>query len=214
MMRLRLIRHPETSFDVAPERYQGWLDIPLDEAGKAEAKVVRDKVTAACRIDAVYSSDMSRALTVGRLVADECGLTLTPTFTLRGWNLGDELSGQQVGAVEGQVDYLVHQGRNLTPPGGESFQRFLGRFLGSLEGILGAAGHEGVAVTHQRNLEIAHAWVERGRPAAETFPSDYYDGEPMPLSAMLTLERGGDGRWGSAGVIALGAAPIPEGVAW
>lgn len=215
MRRVRLVRHPETEWDLPPERYQAWRDVPLDAAGRAEAKVVRDKVTTGCIVDRVYSSDLSRALTVGRLIAEECGRTLTPVAALRGWNLGDDLTGMTVGEAAPQVDYYVHAGRNVTPPGGESFQAFVRRFFGGLELILAdAASHEAVAMTHQRNLEMAAAWVEMGRPRAEHFPSDYYDGEPMPLSAMLTLELTESGTWRSAGMIALGSAPIPEGVAW
>lgn len=221
MKRLRLIRHPKTAWDsptdIPKERYQGHRDVRLDAEGKAEAKVVRDKVTAGCQIDSVYSSDLSRALTVGRLIAEECGVLLTPMYALRGWNIGDDLTGQTVEDAADQIDYFVHQGRNVTPPGGESFQRFLERFLGGLEVILSTpAQHETVAMTHQRNLEVTHAWLELGRPRAEAFPSDYYEGEPMPLSAMLTVEQeeGSAGAWRTAGVIALGQAPIPEGIAW
>ena len=37
MLRLSLVRHGQTAFN-AQGRVQGWLDVPLDETGRAQAE--------------------------------------------------------------------------------------------------------------------------------------------------------------------------------
>lgn len=65
---LLLIRHGETTWN-AENRWQGQRDIPLSEVGRAQAALLRDRLTAAWRDGAlpgpphaVFTSDLSRAI--------------------------------------------------------------------------------------------------------------------------------------------------------
>lgn len=63
-----LIRHPRTTWN-DEGRYQGWLDAPLSEAGETQLRAVA-QLFAGNDIAAVYSSPLSRALILGRALAE------------------------------------------------------------------------------------------------------------------------------------------------
>ncbi|SFR77544.1 probable phosphoglycerate mutase [Agromyces sp. CF514] len=95
--RLALVRHGETDWNVA-RRIQGATDIPLNDAGRAQA------VAAAMSLDevewrAVYSSTLSRAVETAEIIAAELGLP-DPVEVA-------ELAERSYGVLEG----LDHGGR-------------------------------------------------------------------------------------------------------
>jgi len=76
-----LIRHAETDWNVRG-LLQGHADIPLNDAGRAQAErlavALRGK-----RVDAIYASPLSRALETARAIAIRRGLTVTARDDLR-----------------------------------------------------------------------------------------------------------------------------------
>lgn len=60
MSKILIFRHGETDYNVE-KRLQGFLDIPLNERGKRQAKELSEKLKAE-KIDLMYSSPLSRAL--------------------------------------------------------------------------------------------------------------------------------------------------------
>ena len=72
--RVLAIRHGETAWNV-DTRIQGQLDIGLNEVGRWQAQRV-GQALAGEDLNAVYSSDLSRAFDTAQAVAEAAGLTV------------------------------------------------------------------------------------------------------------------------------------------
>ena len=59
LKKIYLIRHGETEYN-RNKKIQGWLDIPLNETGHAQARVVAEKLKGV-KVHAIYASDQIRA---------------------------------------------------------------------------------------------------------------------------------------------------------
>jgi len=79
--RIIAIRHGETAWNV-DTRIQGQLDIGLNETGRQQARRVARALTGE-QIQAIYSSDLSRAWDTARAIADATGQTLQAHAGLR-----------------------------------------------------------------------------------------------------------------------------------
>ena len=64
-----IFRHGETDSNIE-HRMQGWLDVPLNANGVAQARALAQKL-ADVRFDVVYSSPSSRALDTARAVVGD-----------------------------------------------------------------------------------------------------------------------------------------------
>lgn len=85
-MKIFLIRHGETSANVE-KKFAGFLDVPLNERGKEQAKVVSDKLKNE-KIDAIYSSDLSRAFETAKSIASVHPVEIQSVPDLRELNFG------------------------------------------------------------------------------------------------------------------------------
>ncbi|HET6645283.1 MAG TPA: histidine phosphatase family protein [Fimbriimonadales bacterium] len=86
MLRLLIIRHGQTPYNLAA-RNQGHTDIELDETGVAQAESLAHSL---CQIDidAIYSSDMKRALRTAQTFSDRVGAEVLVDKRLRERNYG------------------------------------------------------------------------------------------------------------------------------
>ena len=82
MTKLIIIRHGESEFNLT-ERYTGQLYVPLTETGVRQAKITADYILKNYKIDAVYSSDLSRAVETARPVAAPLGIEIKTDKGLR-----------------------------------------------------------------------------------------------------------------------------------
>jgi probable phosphoglycerate mutase len=112
-------------------------------------------------IDAIYSSDLSRAKdTADEIAKYHKDVPVQVTQGLRPWHLGN-LTGQHSADV---VPILAEAVNNPDKPvdGGESFHDFSGRFFNTLDQIKREHGGETVAiVSHHRNDRLLTA-AEQG----------------------------------------------------
>ena len=67
-----LVRHGETEWNFT-RRYQGWEDIPLNETGEEQARVVAMAI-ASEQWDAIVASPLSRAFQTARAIAEASAL--------------------------------------------------------------------------------------------------------------------------------------------
>ncbi len=86
--RILAIRHGETAWNV-DGRLQGHRDIPLGDTGRVQARRLAQALAGRGDIDAIVSSDLSRALETARIVAEAQGLPVTTDIGLRERCFGD-----------------------------------------------------------------------------------------------------------------------------
>jgi broad specificity phosphatase PhoE len=84
---LFLFRHGETDWNRAG-RLQGHTDTPLNATGLAQAAALTERLRPH-RLDAVVSSDLARAWTTGRIVAEGLGVPLIREPLLREAQIGE-----------------------------------------------------------------------------------------------------------------------------
>jgi probable phosphoglycerate mutase len=155
---LLLIRHGETDWNSAG-RIQGFRDIALSERGLRQAQVLARHLEGQT-LDAVYSSDLTRAIQTADPLARQRGLTLRIDARLkeRGFGL---FEGHTYAEAEANWPHEYAIWRQRDPghavPGGESYRDARLRVLASLEDI--ARQHAGRAVaivTHGGVLDIVY----------------------------------------------------------
>ena len=142
-LELWLVRHGETTASVS-RQIAGWLDAPLTDRGRAEARALRPLFEHE-RFDGVWSSDLCRAvetanLAKGPAVADP---------RLREVHFG-ELEGQCWEQIDRSLERHIAEFRNFSSPGGEHLDEARERFSGFIDGL--PAG---------RHLVFAHGGVIR-----------------------------------------------------
>ena len=89
MTRLILVRHGQTNYNLW-KRFQGQLDVMLNETGIAQASVLKDYVLAnELPLDEIWASDLQRTRATVGPIADALGLPLHLHAGLREINTGD-----------------------------------------------------------------------------------------------------------------------------
>jgi probable phosphoglycerate mutase len=139
-----LIRHGRSA-DIVPGSPES-LDPPLHDEGIAQAAALGRRL-APKRIDAVYASDLARAVQTATPIAEPRGLTVTTLRELREVHLGDWERGEfRRRAAAGDPDFLAwaETGRWDGIPGGEGDDALRARVRTAVTTI--AAAHEGGVV--------------------------------------------------------------------
>lgn len=79
--RLILVRHGETDWNLEG-RYQGQADPPLNERGREQAKLLAERLRGE-GIEAIYTSDLSRAYETAKIIAQAVGQEVKALESLR-----------------------------------------------------------------------------------------------------------------------------------
>lgn len=193
-----IFRHGETDSN-AQKRMQGWLDVPLNANGVAQAQALAQKL-AGVKFDVVYSSPLSRALDTARAVVGNQQIVLNSN--LREWNMGD-FCGHIVRLTDSQADTPIDMSGDVIyaplallsnddyiPPNGESYNMFIARVRNALLDIvknsdgntIAIATHTGVAKNIIKQFTDVK-WPRGGMPNAEYLKLEY-DGERFALIDM------------------------------
>lgn len=135
-----LWRHGQTIWN-AESRFQGQTDVPLDDTGEAQAASAASRL-ATLRPDAIFSSDLSRAVGTAAPLARLTGLAVTLDKDLR------ERSG---GSWEGLTDIEIAERfpverASWNPPDGESSTAVADRVGAALQRIATTLTNSGLAV--------------------------------------------------------------------
>ena len=141
-----IIRHGETDWNRAA-RMQGHADEPLNDLGREQAAQVAAAL-ASYPLDAIYSSDLSRALDTARAIAAQHPqLQHLPVHTSALWRERDygRFQGMTLPEVEAIDPHAAQQWRSrvadFAPDGGENLLQFQARIAQQLQSV--AAQHAG-----------------------------------------------------------------------
>ncbi len=169
MVRFIIIRHGYSQGN-KEKSFSGQMDVPLDEAGFAQAKSTAEYVLKNYVVDSVYSSDLCRAVDTVKPIADALGKEVVTCKGLREVDVGD-WEGMLIADVaekypESFASYKQTPGLARFD-GGESFQEAADRTMGTMEKI--AAENEGKTVvigTHGgivRSLQVLWSGLPMSR---------------------------------------------------
>jgi len=179
--RIIAIRHGETDWNLAT-RVQGQLDVPLNATGRWQVSRLAQAV-AEEGIDAVYSSDLLRALETARAVAAGCGREVATDTGLRERGFG-EFEGLTFAEIGERWPELSRRWRRreptFGPPGGETLLHFCERSVSTARRLamrhpgqtIALVAHGGVldclyraatgmAVDAPRSWQVANAAINR-----------------------------------------------------
>lgn len=155
--RLLLVRHGVTDWNRAG-RFQGHLDPPLSPDGRAEARLLGDRLARAPtaeRPTRVVASSLARALETGRIVAAALELAVTPEPRLMEIGQG-EWEGRSHAELErddAERYAAWRANRGASPPGAEDVELAAERALAA---VTDAVADDGVPciVTHGGILRL------------------------------------------------------------
>ena len=158
--RILAIRHGETAWNV-DGRLQGHRDIPLGDTGRVQARRLAQALAGRGDIDAIVSSDLSRALETARIVAEAQGLPVTTDIGLRERCFGD-FEGRTFAEVSAAWPAEAERWRRrdpdwVPPGGGESLLLFRERVTQTVQ-VLAAqnAGKTLALFTHGGVLDVLY----------------------------------------------------------
>ena len=160
MTKVIFIRHGQTEWSVTG-RYQGQSDVKLTEEGRKQAEKLADNFPVA-KVDAVYASDLCRAMVTAETIANKFGLKVQAEPAFRELSFGDweGLTYQQIVDKweDAMANFLQHPDV-LEIPGGESFPAVQKRAVTRLNELV--KEHDGQTI-----VVVAHGAVLRTLLAA------------------------------------------------
>lgn len=133
MALLVLIRHGESQWNLE-NRFTGWIDVPLTEKGREEARRAGEKIRH-LRFDKAYTSVLKRAIDTLDIVLQTIGQVGVPVAydqALNERHYGDLQGLNKAETAEKYGKEQVHLWRrsyDVAPPGGESLKDTAARTL-------------------------------------------------------------------------------------
>lgn len=156
MTTIYLVRHGETEWN-AGGRFQGQLDIPLNEAGRKQAALV-SAALANVPFAAIYTSDLARAAETAAIVAAPHAMPPKPDVRLREAHFG-EWEGLTTPEIAERWPDLLETWRadtlNTVPPGGEAIAAVGTRVVAFTWDVLAAHPDDTIAI-------VGHGGALRG----------------------------------------------------
>ena len=151
---LFIFRHGETDWN-REQRFQGHVDVPLNDTGRLQARTLIAPLKK-MKIDAILSSDLSRARETGEIVAAALGVPVFVDAGLREAHLGGAqgLRRDEIESMLGSEAVERWKSPFLTDadfgyPGGETGRQVMERALAALVHFFGKNDHQRIGVaTH------------------------------------------------------------------
>jgi len=151
---LVVVRHGETEWN-REGRYMNHLDSPLSELGQRQATALAKRLSG-MKFDAIYSSDLGRALATAKIITDLCGGEVGIEQDLREHALGlfQGLTHTEILERYPEERARTHSDPDYTIPGGESARKFHERVTRGFESIVKRhPGQSVLVVCHGGTLE-------------------------------------------------------------
>jgi len=173
--RIVAIRHGETAWN-ASTRIQGHTDIPLNEHGQRQAQLLAQALAQADTLDAIYSSDLQRALATAQALAEQTGARLVTHVGLRERAFGD-FEGRSFAQIEQEMPEQAQLWRTrvpdwMPPGGGESLLVMQQRVMATVNALaqhhlgqqIAVVAHGGVLdllyrAATQQSLQAPRSWA-------------------------------------------------------
>jgi 2,3-bisphosphoglycerate-dependent phosphoglycerate mutase len=133
MPNLLMLRHGQSTYNLE-NRFTGWLDVPLSNAGIEEAKSASVKLKK-YKIDIAYTSKLIRAIETLRIILNANNLSHIPIIqneALNERNYGElqGLNKSDTAKKYGEAQVLLwRRSYNVAPPGGESLKATAARVI-------------------------------------------------------------------------------------
>jgi probable phosphoglycerate mutase len=164
-----LIRHGCTKMNSqaghSSDKIRGWIDVPLNEVGRGQARKAGEELKGA-KLDMLVSSDLGRAKETATIISKISGIPLElVTKAFRPWDVGKYAGTESDKSVPILADFAEHQ-PNKKIPEGEAFNTFTKRVFVGLSGLLHSAEGTIVIVTHHRVERLLEGWKAAGYPAS------------------------------------------------
>jgi len=150
---LYIVRRGTTDWNESG-RIQGHMDIPLNETGRAQARLASRRL-APLGATALYSSDLLRAYETAQIIGQSTGLGVVQKPGLREINFGvwQGLSSPQIRERDPEV-YAARRANpyDVAPAGAETWRQFYDRAIQAIQEVL--------AMTEaQRLIVVTHSGV-------------------------------------------------------
>lgn len=136
-MKLLLVRHGQTLWNHTG-RYQGHSDIELSDTGRTQAKLLAGRL-ADEEIQAVYASDLKRAMETASIIAEPHGLAVQALPGLRELNFGawEGLTYAEIKTRYSDIADNWHASPGqIHIPEGETFQELTTRANSAIAGLI------------------------------------------------------------------------------
>ena len=193
-MRLLLLRHGQTTSNVAGALDTGTPGAELTELGRAQAKAAAT-VLAEREVEAIHCSTLVRTQQTAAPLAEALGLRPTIHDELREITAGDlEMRTDTTSAHAYQhmiASWLLEGDLDARLPGGETATEFLARYDAAIDRITATARGTALVVSHGAAIR---SWVGlRGGDIPEHLREMAL--EYLRNTACVELERRTDGSW-------------------
>jgi len=180
---LYLARHGQTAFN-AEHRFQGQLDVALDDRGRAQAAELAERVAAELPgLAALYASPLARARETAAVVAARVGLAPRYDDRFMELHVGD-WQGRLYSEVREEdpaaFDAWLGAGWDFRAPGGESLREQRDRVVAGLAAVRAAGDLPALVVCHGGVMRAAIA------DARGVEPAGWQSGQ-IPNAAVLPL---------------------------
>ncbi len=203
MTKFLIIRHGQSTANLE-ERYAGWYDAPLTELGRKQAAITTDYILKNYHVDAVYSSDLIRAVETVKEIAARANVPLVKEKALREID-GGEWERKQVEEIAREYPEQAYLWKTdigkARPTGGESFAELQVRIDSAFRKIAAendgktvvVASHGGAIRTMQclfENVPIEDMRKVPWTPNASVSEVNYENGKYTPVRLGYTGHLG------------------------
>ena len=167
MPKLILIRHGQSLWNLE-DRFTGWVDVPLTDTGREEARAAGKKL-GGIQIDVAYTSALTRAQDTLKIILETLGenLPVIKDQALNERHYGDLQGLNKAQTAEKFGKEQVHIWRrsyDVAPPNGESLKDTAARTLPYFERVIVprlTAGDHVLVVAHGNSLRSIVMHLDR-----------------------------------------------------